>query len=106
MAMLARRQTQRAVHVTDLQGNGLISLAHQLIAAKLNVARGASPNQDVSDAIAAADALIGTLIVPPTTGSDASSYLDPASVNSAEGTLDAFNNGLTSGAAHCGDEPK
>src|SRR5215204_6256112 len=46
------------------QGNGLVSLAHQLIAAKLNVANGADPTA-AADAIAAADALIGGLIVPP-----------------------------------------
>ena len=39
----------------SVQGNGLVSLAHQLIAAKLNVADGAEPAA-AADAIAAADA--------------------------------------------------
>src|SRR5215212_8064841 len=45
-------------------GNGLISLAHQLIAAKLNVANGAD-DDDIGDEIAAADLLIGGRVVPP-----------------------------------------
>ena len=45
---------------TPVQGNGLISLAHQLIAAKLNIAKGASVPLYIQDAINAADALIGT----------------------------------------------
>ena len=46
-------------------GNGLISLSHQLIAAKLNVLAGAIPPPNVSGAIAAADAMIGNKLVPP-----------------------------------------
>lgn len=46
------------------QGNGLIILAHQLIAAKLNIAHGADP-ADAAQAIADADAMIGSLVIPP-----------------------------------------
>jgi hypothetical protein len=64
--------------------NGLISLAHQLIAAKLNVARGAPAPAE----IAGADALIGGLVVPPV----GSGYLAPSAVSSLVAALDAFNN--------------
>jgi hypothetical protein len=44
--------------------NGLVSLAHELIAAKLNEANGADVSS-IAQAIANADILIGALIVPP-----------------------------------------
>ena len=50
------------------QGNGLVSLAHQLIAAKLNAAAGTSVPASVATAIANADTLIGGLVVPPVGG--------------------------------------
>jgi len=81
-------------------GNGLISLAHQLIAAKLNIAQGADPTA-ASAAIAAADALIGSLIVPPTPGFGS---LPTSSTSSLTQTLDDFNNGIT-GPGHCGNVP-
>mgnify|MGYP000256380566 CR=1 FL=1 len=45
-----------------VKGNGLVSLAHQLIAAKLNIANGAS-NESILETIMAADQLIGPLVV-------------------------------------------
>jgi hypothetical protein len=81
------------------QGNKLTILAHQLIAAKLNIANGANP-ATVSTTIANADALIGNLVVRPIgTGNLPSS---PA-VGYAN-TLDDFNNGLI-GPGHCGEVP-
>lgn len=77
------------------QGNGLITLAHQLIAAKLNIENGAD-GSSVAGAIAAADALIGGLVIPPVgTGS-----LSSGSTSSLTTTLDSFNSGLT-GPGHC-----
>jgi hypothetical protein len=78
-------------------GNGLISLAHQLIAAKLNFANGAGCDE-VAGAIAAADALIGNLVVPPVgTGSLANS-----ATSALTGALSAYNEGETEGCAdHC-----
>lgn len=76
-------------------GNGLITLAHQLIAAKLNVANGASDSA-VASAIAAADALIGAKVVPPV-GSDS---LSNSSVGSLVSALGSYNEGLT-GPGHC-----
>jgi hypothetical protein len=69
-------------------GNGLLALAHQLIAAKLNVAAGADDSA-VATTIAAADALVGGLVVPPV--GDGS--LDPGVVATYTATLAAFNEG-------------
>jgi len=80
-------------------GNGLIILAHQLIAAKLNIANGADPSF-ISAAIAAGDAQIGGLVVPPVGGDTL-----PSSTTSANAhTLDDWNNGIT-GPGHCGSTP-
>ena len=67
-----------------VEGNGLVSLAHQLIAAKLNVACGSDPVSEIDDA----DVLIGSLVVPPV----GSGFLDPAVTSSLIMALDAFNN--------------
>ncbi len=83
---------------TPVAGNGLIQLAHQLIAAKLNVASGAS-DADVADGISAADALIGSLVVPPVGGG----FLAPSSTSGLTGELDNFNEGET-GPGHCEDD--
>jgi hypothetical protein len=80
-------------------GNGLVSLAHQLIAAKLNIDNGADPTAAAA-AIAAADALIGALVVPPIGGG----YLAPSVTSSLTQTLDDYNNGVT-GPGHCGNVP-
>jgi hypothetical protein len=83
---------------TPVGGNGLISLSYQLIAAKLNQASGASVPPDVASAIAAADALIGGLVVPPV----GSGFLSPAATDSLTTTLDTYNNGLAAGGPpHC-----
>jgi hypothetical protein len=76
-------------------GNGLIILAHQLIAAKLNIANGAS-STSVATTIAQADAAIGNLVVPPV----GSGYLSPGSTNGWSTTLDDYNNGQL-GPGHC-----
>jgi hypothetical protein len=76
-------------------GNGLVILAHQLIAAKLNIANGADGSA-VAATIAAADAQIGALVCPPVGGGS----LSPGSVSSKTQTLDDFNNGLI-GPGHC-----
>ena len=81
------------------QGNGLLILAHQLIAAKLNIANGADPSAAAA-AIATADGMIGNLVIPPV----GSGYLSPASVNGTATTLDNYNNGLI-GPGHCGQVP-
>jgi hypothetical protein len=80
----------------DVNGNGLISLSHQLIAAKLNIAQGADPSA-ASACIAAADALIGGQVCPPVGGG----YLDPADTDALTQCFDDYNNGVT-GPGHCG----
>ncbi|HEU0030095.1 MAG TPA: DUF4215 domain-containing protein [Kofleriaceae bacterium] len=84
---------------TPVRGNGLIALAHQLIAAKLNIAAGAS-DLEISASIADADALIGSLVVPPV----GSGSLSTDATSELVGALDDFNNGVT-GPGHCGDQP-
>lgn len=78
-----------------VRGNGLISLAHQLIAAKLNIANGANPSA-IADTITAADKLINGLVVPPI----GSGYLAPSATGSLTEKLDQYNNGYI-GPGHC-----
>jgi hypothetical protein len=80
------------------QGNGLTILAHQLIAAKLNVAQGAT--LPAGDLIGQADALIGGLVCTPV----GNGFLDPATVNDVSNALDDYNNGR-SGVTHCSETP-
>jgi len=71
-----------------VRGNGLVSLAHHLITAKLNVANGADPSC-IQQTIADADALIGDLVVPPV----GDGYLAPRDVNALKDTLEDYNEG-------------
>jgi hypothetical protein len=82
-----------------IRGNGLLSLAHQLIAAKLNVAAGANP-AEAAGAIVAADALIGDLVVPPV----GAGSLPPSETSVLTQVLDDYNNGV-SGPGHCDTVP-
>jgi hypothetical protein len=68
-------------------GNGLISLAHQLMAAKLNLIAGAQPPPSVFSAVSSADALISTRIIPPI----GSGYLPPNQTSGLADQLEAFN---------------
>jgi len=82
---------------TPASGNGLISLAHQLIATKLNIAAGADPTVIMAD-VEAADALIGSLVVPPIgTGS-----LRASITSGLTTALANYNEGAT-GPGHCDD---
>jgi hypothetical protein len=53
-----------AIFGQPVQGNCLVSLAHELITAKLNVANGA-PHDCIDAIIMQADLTIGDLIIPP-----------------------------------------
>jgi hypothetical protein len=86
-----------AILETPAQGNGLLILAHQLIAAKLNIANGA-PDDDIAVTIGNADALIGGLIVPPI----GEGYLPPGQTSEMTETLTQYNEG-TIGPGHCDD---
>ena len=82
-------------------GNALLILAHQLIAAKLNVAQGADPGCTAST-IANADAFIGDLVVPPVGSGhvNPSTELLGAQMVAASRVLDDYNNGLLC-SPHC-----
>jgi hypothetical protein len=85
---------------TPVRGNGLISLSHQLIAAKLNVASGMTVPAGVTSGISAADTLIGNLVVP----NIGNGYLSTNSTRAQAAYLDTFNNGLAPDApTHCED---
>ncbi len=79
------------------QGNGLVILTHQLIAAKLNIANGADPSV-VQQAITDADNMIGALVVP----SIGNGYLAPGQTGYLTETLTEYNEG-TIGPGHCND---
>ncbi len=87
-----------AIFGAPAMGNGLITLAHQLIAAKLNIANGADGSA-LGTAIADADALIGSLVIPPV----GTGYLAPSATSALVTTLDNFNKGVT-GPGHCPSE--
>ena len=79
------------------QGNGLVILAHQLIAAKFNIANGADPTA-AQQFVINADNMIGGLIVPPI----GNGYLSPSQTSELTDTLTEYNEG-TIGPGHCGD---
>jgi hypothetical protein len=72
---------------TPAAGNGLISLAHQLIAAKLNILSGAVAPPVTLAAIASADAMIGLLVIPPI----GAGFLAPGTTSNLTDTIEAFN---------------
>jgi hypothetical protein len=79
-------------------GNGLISLSHQLIAAKLNLLNGSGACAGMMADVAAADALIGNLVVPPV----GAGSLSPGTTSALNGRLTTFNEGDYAGCpAHC-----
>lgn len=83
------------------KGNGLIFLAHQLIAAKFNRLTNASliePACGIDAVIAAADAMIGGLVVPPV----GVGYIAPADASALNDALASFNEGGFPGCpGHC-----
>jgi len=58
------RQELQSILRQPPRGNGLVQLAHQEIAAKLNIANGAD-GSCVAQVLAATDASIGNLVIPP-----------------------------------------
>jgi hypothetical protein len=77
------------------EGNGLLMLAHQIIAVELNLSHGADP-KDVEDALAEAHLLVGSLVVPPI----GSAYVDPEITSPVTQVMDDYNNGVI-GPGHC-----
>ena len=80
---------------TPASGNGLLALAHQLIAAKLNIANGSSATT-IQSSIDAADGLIGSSVIPPV----GSAYLSPSATSALLSALTNYNEGAT-GPGHC-----
>lgn len=85
----------QAILATDVGGNGLLALAHQLVAAKLNGVAGASTEAG-DQAIADADALIAGLVIPPL----GDGWLAPADTDALVTALTALNQG-EAGLPHC-----
>ena len=82
-----------------VRGNGLVLLAHQLIAAELNIAAGADASC-IQQTIDQANALIGDLVVPPV----GSGYLAPRDVSALADTLDQYNEGRLCAPSCDGDQ--
>jgi hypothetical protein len=80
-----------------VEGNCLVSLAHQLIATKLNIDNGA-PHDCIDPDVATADLDIGDLIIPPI--GDGSL---PCNISGLIQSLDDYNNGRLC-AEHCRNE--
>jgi hypothetical protein len=78
----------------------LVSLAHQEIAAKLNIANGAD-GSCIAQTLAAVDALIGDLVIPPV----GNGFLLPRDASGYVSTLTQYNEGVLC-APHCGPTPK
>jgi hypothetical protein len=87
-----------AIFGRPAKGNGLVSLAHQLIAARLNLLLGVTAPPGVAAALSQADALIGARVVPPI----GSGTLSPGLTSGLTDVLDAFNSGSL-GPGHCPD---
>lgn len=81
-----------------VKGNGLVSLAHQLIAADLNIVSGASEPAAIAAAITQANLIIGNKRIPPV----GSGSVPTSSVSSLVTILDNYNNGRAAGGPpHC-----
>jgi hypothetical protein len=83
----------------SVRGNGLVLLAHQEIAAKLNIANGAD-GSCIEQTLADADAMIGDLVIPPV----GNGYLAPRDVSALADTLDQYNEGLLCAPSCDGDQ--
>lgn len=90
-------QSYHGVLWTSPRGNAYYILAHQYIAAKLNILNGASTTSEVDAALAWAESFFGTY--------EPSDSLSKPLANQAKGyaaTLDSYNNGLI-GPGHCSE---
>lgn len=88
-------QSWQEILETPPKGDAWYILAHQWIAAKLNVASGAVPPLEVADAIAQAGVYLQDCQI---------SKAEKAAALELSGLLDDFNNGNV-GPAHCDDGP-
>jgi hypothetical protein len=87
-------QTWLDILHTPPKGDAWYVVAHQWIAASLNVAAGAAPTPEVTAALSQADAMLSDCAIDPDEHDDALAAAD---------LLDAFNNGAV-GPGHCDDD--
>jgi hypothetical protein len=83
------QQQLLAILNTAVRTNGLVSVSHQEIAAKLNIANGAGASC-VTQTLANLDALIGDLVIPPV----GTGFLTPEATSSYVNTLNQYNEGF------------
>lgn len=83
------RQDLQSILENAVRTNGLVSLAQQEIAAKLNIANGAD-GSCIEQTLAQVDALIGNLIIPPV----GNGFLRPRVVAAYLSTLGNYNSGF------------
>ena len=83
------RQELQMILETDVRTNGLVSVAHQEIAAKLNIASGAD-GSCIQQTLANLDALIGDLVIPPV----GTGFLLPRQTASYVSILTQYNEGF------------
>jgi hypothetical protein len=93
------RQQLQSILENPVRTNGLVSLAHQEIAAKLNLAIGGN-GSCIQQTVAQADALIGGLVIPPV----GNGFLAPHDTSNYVSTLTQYNEGSLC-APHCGELP-
>jgi hypothetical protein len=90
------RQQLQSILENAVRTNGLVSVAHQEIAAKLNIANGGS-GSCIAQTLADLDALIGDLVIPPV----GNGFLLPRDTSGYVTTLTQYNEGFLC-APHCG----
>lgn len=93
---LANPETWLSILETPVKGNSWYQLAHQYIAAWLNIENGAFASDTVVEAMADAQPLVGSAVPVTVSKAEKSLYVNLA------GVLANFNEGLTE-TPHCGD---
>jgi hypothetical protein len=88
-----------AILNNSTSGDASLILANQLIAAKLNIANGATASQAVQDAIAAADAAIGTKAIPMRVKTNTTLG---RTMTSLAATLERYNVGMLNSGCYTG----
>src|SRR5262249_27969747 len=91
------REELQSIMENPVRGNGLVSVAQQEIAAKLNIANGADASC-IQQTLAALDALIDGLVIPPV----GNGFLATRDTASYVSTLTQYNEGFLC-SPHCGE---
>ena len=93
------REELQSIIENPVRTNGLVSVAHQEIAAKLNIASGAD-SSCIDQTLANLDALIGGLVIPPV----GNGFLLLRYVEGYVSTLSLYNEGFSC-SPECGGHP-